>query len=356
MNVSSIMRFLTAHNHRAIYLGWVGYGNLGDEALYTAIRQLFGDRLTFFAPKFIGSRLTSLAPNLHIDVVFLGGGTLIGRENINIRLQSAFDAYPTATFVAVGTGVLDYTLWQSFGATMNTTSWQKTLDRFDLLTVRGPLSLNHLAQMNIQHKARITGDPVLWLGRATTQVKPKKKRVGLNLGPSSGLIHGRDEAGVAQFGANLLRHLEQQGWEVTLFPMIPEDEAYLQAIVTEAKITSVQFHRKYHNLTATLAALEKQDVFIGEKLHSVVLANCVHIPAIMLEYRTKCRDYMMSMDQEHLTFRTDELDVHRIYDTLFALYNESEVYQSHLASRIQYWQHQLKQTADDVLTIMTHEH
>src|SRR5690606_34811502 len=103
---------------------------------------------------------------------------------------------------------------------------------------------------------------------------------------------------------------------------------------SDAGITA-RMHKPYLSRDKTLKAMEQQDVFIGEKLHSVVLANCAYTPAIMLEYRTKCRDYMLLTEQESLTFRTDRLDLGEIYPALVALYGDVSSHQRHLYDQMQ---------------------
>ena len=49
------------------------------------------------------------------------------------------------------------------------------------------------------------------------------------------------------------------------------------------------------------------DIFIGMKLHAVVLAAAANVPAISLEYRPKCRDFCASIDWEDYCVKTSEL-------------------------------------------------
>ena len=53
------------------------------------------------------------------------------------------------------------------------------------------------------------------------------------------------------------------------------------------------------------------DIFIGEKLHSVVLALCTYTPSIMISYAPKCDDFMESVNLHEYTIRTDQLDIER---------------------------------------------
>src|SRR5690606_1894959 len=76
----------------------------------------------------------------------------------------------------------------------------------------------------------------------------------------------------------------------------------------------------------------------------------VYTPAIMLEYRTKCRDYMLSTGQEDLNFRTDRLDIDEVYHTLTLLYENLKIYQARLSVQIQHWKSQLREAASEAVS------
>jgi polysaccharide pyruvyl transferase WcaK-like protein len=50
----------------------------------------------------------------------------------------------------------------------------------------------------------------------------------------------------------------------------------------------------------------EQTVFVGFKLHAVVLAYCARVPALMIEYRPKCRDFMESIGADEFVVRADQ--------------------------------------------------
>jgi len=97
-------------------------------------------------------------------------------------------------------------------------------------------------------------------------------------------------------------------------------------------------------------AMEKK--IIGEKLHSVILSHCVYTPGIMLEYRSKCRDYMLSMDLGDLVFRTDSLDANVIYQSACSLYEECERHQKHLYDLARFWKDKTRKARGRVIEIV----
>jgi len=70
---------------RVYYVGWLGQQNLGDEAMFTCITQLFSDW------KFVGPALEPLKPwssrwrRPAYDAVMLECGTLINRSGSVLR-------------------------------------------------------------------------------------------------------------------------------------------------------------------------------------------------------------------------------------------------------------------------------
>jgi len=263
--------------------------------------------------------------------------------------------YPPQRLGGIGTGVEDEALWERFGIMTDKEAWRRVLDRSDYLAVRGPLSKEHLQRWGVKEEIHVIGDPTIWFAKDEIAPKRGARRVGLNLGPSRGNIHGQDEMYVLEFGARLLCRLQGEGWQITLFPMLQDDVEYLRQAVKMAGINMPKMHEAFLDIEATLSALEEQDVFVGEKLHSVILAHCVYTPAIMLEYRTKCRDFMLSINREDWTYRTDYLDSDLVLERLCELYENVEQHQMHIFSQMQYWKNALRTAADNVKSIIAGE-
>lgn len=347
----SVTRFLVSPAYRALYVGFVGQGNLGDEVLYQAIQSILTGKYVFHTPSYIEHFIGTVGKLREISAVFLGGGTLIGRGNrYLLSLRAALKALPTIKMITFGTGVVDVDMWRSFGVAKNTSEWCEVLERCEFLSVRGPLSKAHLQSWGFQKEIHVIGDPAIWCALPQVSTKLQRKRIGINLGPSKGYIFGQDEKRILEFGARLLQRLDQEGWTITLFPTTVADAEYLQQAASDAGISACM-HKAYLSRNKTLKAMEQQDVFIGEKLHSVVLANCAYTPAIMLEYRTKCRDYMLLTGQESLTFRTDRLDLDEIYQALIALYGDISSHQRHVYNQMQGSKIRLAEAAKQVYAV-----
>ena len=337
---------------RAYYIGWLGYGNLGDEIIYASTSDLFSDDVIFCTLPKAGMMAQAMGIRRPMKGVVLGGGTLIHYASYLQRAGQGLDVFPDAKLIVFGTGVGDVDMWERFGAKRDINGWRQLLERAVFLGVRGPLSKMFLENWGVSNKIEIIGDPAMWCARSRITPRAQAKRIGLNLGSSNGNIHGRNEQAVLNFGAQLIRYLVQDGWDVTLFPVIQDDLDYLRQAVAMARVGSLRVNDRFLDVTATMSALEAQDVFIGEKLHSVVLASCVYTPAIMLEYRTKCRDFMASIGREKYTYRTDELDIDSIVGSISELYENTEEHQAHLYSQVQHCKTLLKAAAQKVKRIL----
>lgn len=351
--LSDGLNFVLTRRRRAQYIGCLGIENLGDDALYLAIQDIFARHITFATTRIPRKISNVMGEHINPHAIFLGGGTLIKKSKLYLKRLNEFKRlYPQAKTIIFGTGVGDMDMWNQFGVPTDVSGWCEALERADYVSVRGPLSKQHLERWGVTRQVEVVGDPAVWFARDRIVPKRREKRIGINLGFTKGQLHGQDDNVVLSLGVNLLKRLKADHWQITLFPVVASDIPFLHEAVAMAGIETPPMHMDYLNVRGTLNALEQQDVFIGEKLHSVVLANCVYTPAIMLEYRTKCRDYMLSTNQSDCSFRTDEIDADLIYDKIHALYDNAEQYQSHLFTQLQQLKSNLSRVSQDVIAIL----
>jgi len=96
-------------NLKAKYIGWVGHGNLGDEALLYSIRKLFWNQAVLKEPSFANIIKESVFGTEFFDFAMIGGGTLIGAEYIKELKKNR----PNIPIVFFGTGVQNPTFWRT---------------------------------------------------------------------------------------------------------------------------------------------------------------------------------------------------------------------------------------------------
>lgn len=162
------------------------------------------------------------------------------------------------------------------------------------------------------------------------------KTIGINIGMTSGYLWGKRDQRVIEFCKNLIHRLLKH-FNVSLLSVYPPDTLILKEICMEFKglvdlTTCYKYDYKVKNF------FEKCDLFIGEKLHSVILAHCSYIPSIMLEYRPKCADYMSSLNLPNYNFRCDRLDTEKIMDSIEDLYENYGLHREYLYEKIKEYQ------------------
>jgi polysaccharide pyruvyl transferase WcaK-like protein len=290
-----------------LYLGWVGRGNLGDEAIHeVAQRELPGLRAVA-----VEGRL----PTRGAAAVVLGGGTLIGHAEYRTALERVLQRHPGMALGALGTGVEDPAYRQEDADALHAEleCWAPLLRQMAAPGVRGPRSRALLLDHGVD--VPVTGDPALLLADGVPAPEHREPVLGINAG-ISWRMYGRDPELLIDQLATVASALADRGWRVRLISVWPPDVPYLRAIGSRAGIDAVDDCRGVDDL---LAALGRCSVVAGMKLHSVVLASALMIPAVMLAYQPKCEDFMASLGRERLTVRTDEIIPAELIETIEAL-------------------------------------
>lgn len=290
----------------APYVGWVGEGNTGDEAMFLAHQKLFPS-LDFLGVPASSSRnvarMVGSLPWVRCQAVCLGGGTLIGNGHFRRALENTLAAWPEAPRFTVGVGVEDpsYRVGRRSGIVEELEAWRGLLEDFAYVGVRGPLSQAALSELGIA--AEVVGDPALAL-RPPTRT-PVEGLLGLNVGTVDDQW-GLDPEGFRRQIKELARGLLADGWQVLLVPTFTGDMGFQHALAAELG-DGVQVAGPALGVRETLEQLARCELVIAHKLHAAVLAAAAGVPSIALEYRPKCRDFQESVGRGAYVMRTDEL-------------------------------------------------
>lgn len=342
--------YLPLFGERIGYIGWLGHGNMGDEAMYQAVQNCIKEAIVIPYKRIRGAeKIERFCKRRIFDVVMLGGGTLINESTyFNLLQEAQLFGYPTVVF---GAGVRNPEFWDRVSPDLNRLrEWIPLLEKCKFVGVRGPISKSILEKYGF-HKAVVTGDPaLLWAG---AEVKPKTmtKKIGINLGISPEPTWGTARQ-IQIFVIDLVRTLIDRGWQITFVPISDEDLQYIRETVHQIE-RPVRVFIEHHSVKEILRCIESCDIFIGEKLHSVVLACCTYTPSIMLEYRPKCRDFMASLELENYSIRTDGLNITQMLALCDDLYSHITVIRKLMYQRVNSYKKQLIENISFVRQKMT---
>lgn len=336
---------------RMVYIGgWKGHDNLGDEALFLAYKKLFPDYSFINYPK--GRALAMLCKVLNpARVAVLAGGTLINRgEGYLAAMRECSDIFPK--LVVFGTGVANPAFWSRYPEWKDTLKeWKPILERCVYVGVRGPISAEILK--NIGVTAEVIGDPVISFCDGETALKEKvmPESVGFNIGHSFGKVWGDEETIQKEFTI-LAKLAKKAGWKVRWFIVWPQDREITLQTARDSG-TEAEVYEIYRETELYLRLVRPLSVFVGMKLHAVVLATCAYVPSVMLEYRPKCRDYMRSIEQEAFTVRTDCFTAEYVWDLISSL-NVDRTRLSHILSeKIKFLRDKQISKASDLMKIFS---
>lgn len=314
------------------YLGWLGHGNLGDEVNFLASQRLFPTyRLLPFKSSAKTVWFERLMRQRLFVASFLGGGTLINKREMLESFQIAQRRYQPS--VVFGTGVADPIFWgQTTGERDSLKEWVACLEACSFVGVRGPRSKDLLKNAGFQ-RAEVVGDPALFFADDRIIPKSGNKLLGVNIGTADNRLWG-DERHILEFVVRLVKVMIEKGYRIVFVPAWEPDLAYIEEAAKRINhADSVTVFRPDESLDRTMECLRACDLFIGEKLHSVVLALCANTPSLMLAYRPKCLDFMLSMDLDRFCVRTDRLSLDGIVDLIEELAQHIESYQLRISQK-----------------------
>lgn len=302
------------------------YANLGDIVIAEAVETAFKNFIFIdYSPNSkLGPIYSLVFPRRHFfDDFCVGGGTLIFSSLTTPWSLSLQDLMKRGTnfLFTFGTGVRDPEFFKDVDHSVEKT-WLGWLEQCQNVSVRGPMSLEILRARGIKN-VEIVGDPALIYSRNNICIKSKNKRIGLNISQNHQFF-GDSKSHVLKVFVDLIKYLLQNGWDVTLFPACSEDVQLGRMLVEDTVFGSVHIFENYWNPSAYMDLLEKQDIFVGTKLHSVILSYCVYTPALMIAYQPKCFDFIETMGIKDLIIRADSLDLKQLIRKLDEIYGNLE--------------------------------
>ena len=309
------------------YHGWVGHNNIGDEAIYTACRNMF-DECHLVQSKYIDDNSTpelfgggtiwppsrhkkteSLTAGIGVGVIQpkyrnrkyskidigyylnkMDHGELLDKKSVNWLLRPANHLFDSVTIKNHCVRPEDY----------------KILNEFEYVGVRGPLSKQILNRYGIE--STITGDTALIL-EPDSYESANKKQVAITLRDGGHKWSNSNE--YIKIIENFC-HQNSERYQFIFLPLKPSDIP-LHIQLTQKVSNSIFIdHCTTPDVKGVINQYSKCDFVISERLHGNVLSACSYTPFISIEYRPKNKDFSKSLDMKKFNIKNKNLSVSKI--------------------------------------------
>lgn len=331
------------------YVGWHGRQNLGDDAIYDAVRSELAGADFRDLPNLPRERLRAVGSGLNrrlrTGTLVVGGGTVIGRRNWRRLIDRGLVLTKHRPGYAIGIGVEDPVFggFRSYSGNDELKQWLPTISRFRTLSVRGPRSAELLADIGVE--ARVSGDPALIL--PAPELATEDGLIGLNVGFGDDLW-GHDPAALVGELSAATKQLSAEGYRFLGILMNPEDRKWTEAALDglDAELVLPD------DAVGAASELARCSVAVVTRLHAAILAAISPTPVVALEYQPKCRDFALSVQDERSLIRTDSLTSGALLDHVHAALADSENIKLKISSSVTVLQQRLREEYADARSHM----
>lgn len=330
---------------RGLYLGWIGWHNLGDEVMFEACRRCL-PRVRWTALPFDdipprGFRLRlrdhyarAVARLAGDTVALLGGGTIVNRTPAWLAQYRRLGRLARTPVPVFGSGVADPAFWSGRPGWRDTRAeWRAELARLPRVGVRGPLSRRLLEDAGCRGVV-VCGDPGLAFHRGPGATAPsERRRVAINVGAAQGAVWGSEARMLAEL-AGAARRLAAAGYDVRIFPVWDRDVAVCRVVARQAGLAEAVVDPLLRDAADALSYLDRFDVIVSVKLHAAVLAAAAGVPFVAVEYQPKVRDFTASIAWERFTLRSDAFAAADVERAVREIAGDLAAVRQHIGARV----------------------
>ncbi|MGH2665079.1 polysaccharide pyruvyl transferase family protein [Flavobacterium sp.] len=351
-----LLKYLFSSKKRAIYVGCTGMGNLGDEAILTALENYIADKIVLYEIPYKNPKAGHIARKWFVknpDLIILGGGTIIkkGKKESYLKIiNQQIQLYPDAQLAVLGPGVADEDFAKSFGFTIDTQSWKDFLDACSFVSVRGIQSKKQLEKWNVSSEINIFHDPAIYYSKKEIIPKSKSKKIGINFAYIGNRIYGENPKLVEQFAKEIVGLLLKDNWSVFLYPTTKSDLDYMLNTIGLKEFKEISIYENYTDINKSLSFIESMDIFLGQRLHSIIFAANTFTPFHAIEYEPKTSDFLLTTGFEGYTSRTDLLDAQKVLNRINTLYESIDQEQQKIAGLMQVAKKEQEQCVQKLLS------
>jgi len=329
------LKYIFSSRKRAIYIGCLGHHNIGDDAVYKAIKLMIKSKIVLYAVDYANVSKGAKLRKFHFsypDYIIIGGGTIIKKKATESYLRlilNYYHEYPKAQLIILGSGVASPTLAKQIGFPTDVEAWATILNKCSYISVRGPLSKTIIVNdWHVTTPIEILYDPALHFKQTKAQ-KSRKKIIGVNFCNIVSRIYGLDQKKVDVFAKNMVQKFLDNDWKVILFPTTDSDMGYMRNVLGDEIFKSVK-HADFKNIDKSLRFFDTIDIFLGMRLHSIIFSALKSTPFYAIEYEQKTSDFLQSIGLNNHQVRTDELNVDKVFSEVNFVYTNLEEEQNEL--------------------------
>jgi len=110
-------------------------------------------------------------------------------------------------------------------------------------------------------------------------------------------------------------------------------------------------NKKYSN-QEIMGLLGKMELFVGMRLHSLILASAMHTPILGLIYQDKVRNYLKELNLEEQRLEFSDFNAENLLDVIKRSWYEREKIKKHLSIRIEELKKKAKKTPKMVIDLL----
>ncbi|NIK71864.1 MULTISPECIES: polysaccharide pyruvyl transferase family protein [unclassified Paenibacillus] len=310
---------------KVLYLGWIGFNNLGDEWMWEMFKTLADTHLKEEEYQVIPSLpAVEWKKVSQYDTIVLGGGSLLVPGYVEL-VHEAFEL--GKTIVIWGSGHDRLHKWiptlderpKPEAAMESETYRQKLkeiLEHSVYCGVRGPWTRDYIESLGARPKhLEISGDSAMLMNalkpltdkRLSEGPRGDIRTIGINWGTSYNRIYGGNEGKAEDQLAETGRSLLALGYKLHLYSVWGPDEKALASLYRKlGQDERITFDSKVYSAADYVRLLSGFEATINLKLHANLLSAAANVPFVCIGYRFKSFDLMNGLDLSDWIVASDD--------------------------------------------------
>lgn len=301
-----------------------------NSKIISKMYSLYKENITYYLyPKFFRDYMESIE---NCDFVCIGGGNLLMTLNnnywaikINKLIKIAKDKNKKVFIISVGAGpILSKKASKLFSDSLN---------RVDYITVRDENSKKLIEDiLNVKQQVVVSGDPALLLDNVRNKT-PKQKKINVAIsvipfGKSDffNLNWYKDSNYYMDMYETLITYLHKRNpnFVFHLFSSAYSDYEIISQLEKHIKEKNEKITENINvvyvkSIEDLLEFYQNQDLVIGTRMHSLIIAFTQYIPIIAISWQDKVTGFMNYVNLSQYCYNLNDVN-----DQLEKIYNDSE--------------------------------